>query len=73
MTFLEWFGTSPLASFARTFAASVLGWLILNADSINLHPALVIGLVSALPVLISWLNPADPRFGSIKVDDVTNQ
>jgi hypothetical protein len=68
MNLLVWFATSPLASFARTFAAGVLGWVILNADSLDLHPALIIGLVSALPVLISWLNPADPRFGTVETE-----
>lgn len=69
MSILEWFGTSPIASFLRTFAAGSLGWVILNADSLNLHPALIIGLVSALPVLISWLNPADPRFGTVETGE----
>lgn len=69
MSFLEWFGTSPLASFARTFIAAVLGWILLNSDSLDLHPAIVLGLVSALPALINWLNPNDPRFGTVKVDD----
>lgn len=68
MNVLEWFGTSPIASFLRTFAAGALGWVILNADTLNLHPALIIGLVSALPVLISWLNPADPRFGTVETE-----
>lgn len=69
MTFLEWFGTSPLASFLRTFGAAALGWILINADTLNLHPAIIIGLVSALPVLINWLNPQDPRFGSVNVDE----
>jgi TctA family transporter len=68
MSVLEWFGTSPIASFLRVFAAGILGWVILNADSLNIHPALVIGLVSALPVLIAWLNPSDPRFGNVETD-----
>jgi hypothetical protein len=58
-----WFATSPLASFLRTFAAGLLGWVILNADSLNIHPAIAIALVSSLPVLISWINPADTRYG----------
>ena len=59
-----WFATSPIASFLRTFGAGVLGWVILNANDLNLHPAIAIALVSSLPVLISWLNPADERFGT---------
>lgn len=59
-----WFANSPIASFLRTFCAGLLGWVILNADSLNIHPAIAIALVSSLPVLISWINPADTRFGS---------
>ena len=68
MNILIWLATSPIASFLRVFGAGVLGWVILNADSIKAHPAVVIGLVSALPVLIAWLNPADPRFGTVATD-----
>lgn len=60
---LIWFAKSPLAAFLRVFAAGVLGWIILNADQLDMHPALIIPLVSALPILIAWLNPADTRFG----------
>lgn len=69
MNFLIWFGNSPLASFLRTFLAASLGWVILNADSLGLHPAIVLGLVSGLPVLVSWLNPQDPRFGNLEMDE----
>jgi hypothetical protein len=68
MSILTWLATSPIAAFFRVFGAGVLGWVILNADSIEAHPAIVIGLVSALPVLIAWLNPADPRFGTVEPD-----
>jgi hypothetical protein len=62
--FLIWFANSPIASFLRVFGAGVLGWVIINANDLNLHPAVAIALASALPVLVSWLNPADERFGS---------
>ncbi len=68
MGFLTWLATSPIASFFRVFGAGVLGWVLVNADSIEAHPAVVIGLVSALPVLIAWLNPEDPRFGTVVTD-----
>ena len=65
-----WFATSPLASFLRTFLAGVLGWIIINANDLNLHPAFAIALASSLPVLISWLNPKDERFGTdVGVDE----
>ena len=59
-----WFATSPIASFLRTFLAGILGWIILNANDLNIHPAIAIALASSLPVLVSWLNPADARFGT---------
>lgn len=66
-----WFATSPIASFLRTFAAGLLGWVILNANDLNLHPAIAIALASSLPVLVSWLNPKDERFGTdLGVDEV---
>lgn len=58
-----WFAKSPVASFLRVFAAGVLGWIVLNIDSLNIHPAIAIALVSSLPVLVAALNPADDRFG----------
>jgi hypothetical protein len=62
--FLSWLATSPLASFAKIFAAGVLGWFVVNLDSLSVHPAVAIGLVSALPVIINWLNPSDTRYGN---------
>jgi len=69
MTFMTWFAISPIASFLRTFGASVLGWVIINADTLNMHPALIMGLVSALPALINWLNPNDPRYGTVNLNE----
>jgi hypothetical protein len=62
--FLSWLAISPLASFAKIFGAGVLGWIVVNVDSFNVHPALAIGLASALPVIINWLNPVDSRYGN---------
>lgn len=62
--FLDWLASSPLASFVKIFAAGVLGWFVVNMDSLNVHPAVAIGLASALPVVINWLNPSDVRYGN---------
>ncbi len=62
--FLEWLAVSPLASFAKIFGAGVLGWVVVNIDSLDLHPAVAIGIASALPVIINWLNPVDTRYGT---------
>lgn len=61
---LSWLANSPLASFVKIFAAGVLGWFVVNMDSLNVHPALAIGIASALPVVINWLNPNDTRYGN---------
>lgn len=63
--FLSWLASSPLASFAKIFVAGVLGWVAVNADTFNVHPAIAIGIASALPVVINWLNPEDARYGSV--------
>jgi hypothetical protein len=63
MSVLEWVANSPIASFFKVFGAGVLGWLLINADTLNIHPALTIGLVSALPIIINWLNPEYKNYG----------
>lgn len=65
----NWLAYSPIASFAKIFGAGVLGWILLNLDTLQIHPAVGIGLASAIPILINWLNPGDPRYG--KVTDET--
>jgi hypothetical protein len=62
--FLSWLATSPLASFAKIFGAGVLGWFVVNLDGMDIHPAVAIGLASALPIIINWLNPNDSRYGN---------
>ena len=62
--FLIWLANSPLASFAKIFGAGVLGWFVVNLDSMSIHPAVAIGLASALPIIINWLNPSDSRYGN---------
>lgn len=69
MTFLTWFAHSPLASFVKVFGSGVLGWLLINVDTLTIHPALTIGLVSALPILINWLNPEYTNYGRANLDE----
>jgi len=62
--------TAP-GSFLRVFVSAVLVlWLADLADVKYLHfdaaewsNWLALGLVAAVPILIAWVNPADPRFG----------
>jgi hypothetical protein len=67
--FLIWLANSPLASFAKIFGAGILGWFVVNLDSMNIHPAVAIGLASALPIIINWLNPNDSRYGNERTLD----
>jgi len=65
------FLANPFGSFLRVFVSAVLVlWLADLADVRYLHfdatewsNWLALGLVAAVPILIAWINPADPRFG----------
>jgi hypothetical protein len=69
MTFLTWLAHSPIASFFKVFAAGVLGWVLMNAESLGLHPAAALGLAAALPILINWLNPEYDNYGRALPDE----
>lgn len=69
MTVLQWLAHSPLASFVKVFAAGILGWVLMNADSLGLHPAIALGLAAGLPILINWLNPEYDNYGRAKLDE----
>jgi len=58
-----WLAYSPIASFAKIFGAGALGWLLINLDTLDIHPAVAMSLASGIPILINWLNPADNRYG----------
>jgi len=60
------------ASWLKVFISSVFGaYLIELQNGINLfswdlnmvEKLLTAGVVSTLPIIINWLNPADPRYG----------
>ena len=69
MTFLTWLAHSPIASFFKVFSAGVLGWVLMNAESLGLHPAAALGLAAALPILINWLNPEYDNYGRALPDE----
>ena len=69
MTFLTWLAHSPIASFFKVFGAGVLGWVLINVDSLGLHPALALGLAAALPIIINWLNPEYDNYGRANLDE----
>jgi hypothetical protein len=65
------FLNTPVGSFLKVFASVVLTAFVADlvgvtsfGDVFSGWQAWVIaGLVSAVPVLINWLNPADTRYG----------
>jgi len=71
MTFLTWLAHSPIASFLKVFGAGALGWVLLNFNSLGLHPAIAIGLGAGLPVLINWLNPEYENYGRANLDEAS--
>lgn len=68
-TFRSWFAESPLASWARAFAAIVITlavaeWVAKGSISVDSWETWVIAALSAtVPTILRWLNPADPEFG----------
>lgn len=64
-----WLATTPLGSAAKTFIAFVIAAFVADAVSngslsVSHWQTWVIGgLASAIPPVITWLNPADPRWG----------
>ena len=65
-----WLATTPLGSAFKTFIAVILAAAVADFStdgtiSLSHWQTWVIGgLVSALPPVINWLNPADSRYGS---------
>lgn len=68
--FWAWLTVSPLATAAKTFVAVVLSaavadWATAGAISLgNWQTWVTAACVSALPVVVNWLNPMDPRYGN---------
>lgn len=60
------FLASPIGSWLRVFVATVLTVLLADltaGDNIDWQAYVIAGAVAVLPIVIAWLNPADPRFG----------
>lgn len=64
-----WLASSPLASALKVFVAVVLGMAVTDfatsgsIDFGNWQAWVIAALVSAVPVVVNWLNPADARYG----------
>jgi len=67
--FAQWFADSPIASALRVFIAIVATMAITDwsakgtIDMTAWQTYVIAGLVSAVPVVTRWLNPADQAFG----------
>lgn len=68
-TFWAWVTVSPLATAAKTFIAVVLSaavadWATGGVISLaNWQTWVISAAVSAIPVIVNWLNPMDSRYG----------
>jgi len=67
--FSDWFATSPIASWLRTFVAIVIAMFIADGadifavDATDLRGFLAAAFAATLPAVVRWLNPSDPEFG----------
>jgi hypothetical protein len=67
--FQEWFATSPIASWLRSFIAIVVAMFIADGADLfavelsDLRAWVAAGLAATLPVIVRWLNPADVEYG----------
>lgn len=65
----DWLATSPLASALKVFVAIVLTAAVADFANVgsltlaNWQTWVIMGLGSAVPVIVNWLNPADTRYG----------
>lgn len=68
-TFQAWLAATPLGTALKAFVAIVL---TLAVSDFAAHGSIdfgawqtwvIAGLVSAVPVIVNWLNPADGRYG----------
>ena len=64
------FLAGPVGSWLRVFASGVLSAFLLSlTDAAEIDFAawetwVIAGLISVIPVVVAWLNTADPRFGN---------
>jgi hypothetical protein len=67
--FQEWFATSPVASWLRSFLAIILAMFLADGADLfavelsDLRAWVAAGFAATLPVVVRWLNPADVAMG----------
>ena len=66
----NWLANTPLGTALKTFIAVVIAGAVADFSTdgaISLahwQTWVIAGLVSAVPVVVNWLNPADSRYGN---------
>lgn len=66
----NWLANTPLGTALKTFVAVVIAGAVADFSTdgaISLarwQTWVIAGLVSAVPVVVNWLNPADVRYGN---------
>lgn len=61
--FLKFLYKSPLGTMLKVAAGAAVAYLADNITDYNVAPVLQVAIVAAVPYLINWLNPEDPRYG----------
>ena len=61
------FLAGPVGSWLRVFVAAAIGLYLVDLQdseiTLSVTDYATAGAVAVLPIIIAWLNPADPRFG----------
>lgn len=65
--FFCWLAYSPIATIAKVSLGAAIAYLSDNLSSYNLDPIVKVAITAAIPYIINWLNPADVRYGRIKL------
>jgi hypothetical protein len=59
----HWLATSPIASMVKIGLGAALGAFVDELANQGVGPIWVAVGAALVPIVINWLNPADPRYG----------
>jgi hypothetical protein len=62
-TFEDWLATSPNATWLKVALGAALGAAASWIATSDLHPLVITVFAAVTPVILNWLNVADPRYG----------
>lgn len=66
-TIQKWIATRPEATFLKAALGAALGALASWLATSDVHPLLVAIGAAVIPVVVNYLNQADPRYGKGRV------